>query len=149
MVRDYSIVSLSLIINVLDGHKFVLIGAGIHVFGGFPDGSHQNNGLVISNENQGRRNIRFYCRSDALLDNIGELIGLDGKTTVTNSSFFEITHQQFLQLHVHSSEYSGYTLPPSEQGVYTCRIPLRSGEMREINIGIYPSGFNSEYSYDF
>ena len=35
-------------------------------------------------------------------------------------------------------------LPASEQGVYTCRIPLQSGEIRDINIGIYPIGFNSE-----
>ena len=35
-------------------------------------------------------------------------------------------------------------LPASEQGVYTCRIPLQSEVLREVNIGVYPNGFNGE-----
>ena len=40
-------------------------------------------------------------------------------------------------------------LPASEQGVYTCSIPLQSGEIRDISIGIYAIGFNSESYYSF
>ena len=35
-------------------------------------------------------------------------------------------------------------LPASEQGVYTCWIPLQSGVLREVNIGVYPIGFSGE-----
>ena len=47
---------------------------------------------------------------------------------------------------------SEQVLPTDQQGIYTCRIPLQNGTETEINIGIYPSGFNSEYcslQYEF
>ena len=36
-------------------------------------------------------------------------------------------------------------LPVSEQGIYTCQMPLQSGEVMMINIGVYPIGFNCEF----
>ena len=53
-----------------------------------------------------------------------------------NTSFFEILNSQPGELEVRSN-VSHTFMPPSEEGIYTCRIPLRNGEVEEINIGLY------------
>ena len=75
-------------------------------------------------------------------ENVGELIGLDGSTPITSNSCFNIDNLRPGELSVDNT-VDLQPLPASKQGVYTCRIPLASGEQREINIGVYPSGFNS------
>ena len=79
------------------------------------------------------------------MKSVGELIGLDGITAVTNNSFFSIDNSQPGNLRVENIFGSHSALPPSMQGVYTCHIPLQSGENKKINIGLYPSGFNSKF----
>ena len=125
-------------------------GAGIHVFRGAPTGDLQvpgslpNNGIVISrNIAEGGVYFRFFCRSDSMMSSVGMLIRPDG-TTVTTGNAFTIVRQQPGELRVENT-LSQNVLTASDQGVYTCRIPLQSGEMKDINIGIYPSGFNSKY----
>ena len=119
-------------------------GAGIHVFVGIPSGSLPNNGLVVTGSYRYR--FRFYCRSDSTSQNVGELVGLDGSTVVSTNRFLNISTNDypFYHLSVLNSYDTQDPLPSSEQGVYTCHIPLQSGEMREINIGIYSPGFNCE-----
>ena len=74
---------------------------------------------------------------------VGELIGLD-ESPVTTSSFFQFPYRGG-QLKVKNFVGTHDPLTASEQGVYTCRMPLEGGgEMREINIGVYPYGFISE-----
>ena len=77
-----------------------------------------------------------------MLPNVGQFIGLDG-TALTSNSFFDIAHPQPGELTVENIVGSQSALTASQQGVYTCRIPLQSGELREINVGVYPNGFNS------
>ena len=77
-----------------------------------------------------------------MMSNVGMLIGPDG-TTVTSGDVFTITHQPG-ELSVENT-LSQNILTAGDQGVYTCRIPLQSGAMRDINVGVYPSGFNSKY----
>ena len=69
-------------------------------------------------------------------ENVGELIGLNG-SVIHNSSFFEILKSQPGEILVQNSFSDHTSLPPSEQGVYTCRILLNNREVKEINIGIY------------
>ena len=125
---------------------YCLQGAGIHVFRGASTGdlgSLPNNGIVIS---LGTASIgfyfRFFCRSDSMMRNVGVLIGPDG-TTVTTGDVFKIT-QQPGELKVENTP-SQNVLTACDQGVYTCQISLQSGAMRDINVGIYSSGFNSKY----
>ena len=87
--------------------------------------------------------FRFDCRSDSIVENTGTLVGpLDGSIVITGS-VFSVTHLQPGALRVENKPPQN-VLTASDQGVYTCRIPLLSGEMREINVGIYPSGFTSK-----
>ena len=88
--------------------------------------------------------MRFICRSDSTLPNVGELIGLGG-AAITSNNFFNISNSNRGEVNVENVVGSQSNLTVSEQGVYTCRIPLESGEMREINIGIYPFGFTCEF----
>ena len=121
----------------------MFVGAGIHVLNGIPSGSFSNNNLVSLNSMDTVFRLRIFCRSDSMMRNVGELIGLNGRAIVSNS-FFEISNPQPGELSVVNFVHNSTNLPASGQGVYTCRIPLQSGETREINIGIYPSGYNSK-----
>ena len=80
-----------------------------------------------------------------MMENVGELIGLDGLSIGTDNKFFEVANPQPGELRVQSTVGIQKLLPSTEQGVYTCRIPLQSGEIQNFNIGIYPNGFNSEF----
>ena len=87
-----------------------------------------------------------------MMGNVGMLIGPNG-TTVTSGSVFDIAHPQPGELRVENT-LSQNVLTAGDQGVYTCRIPLQSGEkrqieMRDIHVGVYPSGFNSKYILNF
>ena len=123
------------------------IGAGIHVFRGNSTGSFSNNGLVSLNPMDTKFRLRLFCRSDSMMEGVGKFIGLDGSPIVThNNSFFEIFNHQPGELGVVNFVANSTDLTASGQGVYTCRIPLQSGETVEMNIGIYPSGFKSRSS---
>ena len=102
-------------------------------------GSFPNNGLVSHDRTTPQTyRLRFYCRSDSTEENVGELIGLNGSAT-HNTSFFEILNSQPGELEVRSNVSDHTPITPSEEGIYTCRIPLSNGEVKEINIGIYHS----------
>ena len=124
------------------------IGAGINVFNGLPPiGPQPNNGVVrpinITGTEPEMYRLRFFCRSNSTAKNVGELIGLGG-IAITSSNFFEInTGKRGGELEV-ASFVSSDDVTSSEQGVYTCRIPLQSGVIRDINIGIYPTAFKCE-----
>ena len=78
-------------------------------------------------------------------ENAGQLIGLDSADTSSNN-VFDIGRQQPGELTIINAVGSQNSLTASQQGVYTCRIPLQNGKMREFNFGIYPNGFNSKLS---
>ena len=77
---------------------------------------------------------------------VGELIGPGGiAINSSESDVFEISTDRIAgELEV-ANLVSSDNVTSSEKGVYTCRIPLQSGIMKEINIGIYPSVFNCEF----
>ena len=123
----------------------VFTGAGIYVFDGTSTGTQPNNGLVISSDVSGGGRIRFLCRSDSLTRNVGNLIGLDGNTFSGNDFLVFQSPWSGGELRVGNSVGRQQPLPASEQGIYTCQIPLQSGEMVTVNIGVYPIGFNCEF----
>ena len=124
---------------------FIFTGAGIHVFNGANTGSQPNNGLAVSANPESGRRIRFFCRSDSLTRNVGELIGPDGNTFSGNDYLALETPANGGELRIENTVGSEEPLPASEQGVYTCRIPLQSEVMVTINIGVYPIGFHCEF----
>ena len=128
---------------LLCGFSLLSADAGVHVFRGSPRGNFPNNGLVVSDNVGSGFRSRIYCRSDSMSANVGQFIGLDG-TALNSNSFFAIARPQPGEITIENTVGSQSALTASQQGVYTCRIPLQSGVMREFNIGMYPSGFNSE-----
>ena len=116
----------------------VYAGSGIHVFQGWPMGSLPNNGLVVANGSHLNYSMRLFCRSNSMNTSAGLLIGLNGNNvTVGNPLSISRSQPGELQSFVFQNVTFG--------GVYTCRIPLASGVMNDINIGIYPKGFNSNF----
>ena len=124
---------------------FIFIGAGFHVFNGANAGSQPNNGLVVSNDPGSGFRIRFFCRSDSLTFNVGELFGLDGNTFSGNDYLAINNPANGGELRIENVVGSQEPLPASEQGIHTCRIPLQSGVNVTINIGVYPIGFKCEF----
>ena len=101
---------------------------------------------MIFSDNPAGNNFRFriFCRSDSMSGNVGQFIGLDGTPLSSNNNVFAIARRQPGEITMENTVGSQTPLTVNQQGVYTCRIPLQSGEMREINVGVYPRGFNSE-----
>ena len=124
---------------------FISTGAGIHVFNGANRGSQPNNGLVVSANPGSKHRFRFFCRSDSLILNVGGLIGPDGNNFSGNAYLVFETPTKSGELRIVNTKGKEDLLPPSEQGIYTCQIPLQSGVMVMINIGVYPIGFNCEF----
>ena len=104
---------------------FVFVGDGGTGTAG--TGVQPNNGLVISN-NPGRGyHFRFFCRSDNTTLGVGELLGLDGNPITDGSNFFGFEDSQIGgEFRIENIVGPQTALPASEQGVYTCRIPLES-----------------------
>ena len=121
-------------------------GAGIYVIVGdhsIQIGALPNNSLIISNDAAETVRFHFVCRSSSSSSNVGELLGLDG-SAVSTGSFFAILNVQVGTVDVQNN--NGHTaVTAMEQGVYTCHIPDEAGETVDVNIGIYPNGFNSEW----
>ena len=124
---------------------FLAKGAGVYVVVGdrsVPTGALPNNSLIISNNATATLRLRFVCRSTSSYSNVGQLLGLDG-SEVSTASLFTILSIQVGTLDVQNND--GHpALMSVDQGVYTCRLPDETGEAVDVNIGIYPSGFNSE-----
>ena len=124
----------------------LLTDAGIQIFRGSPSGNFPpDNGLVISDNPSGNDfRFRIFCRSDSMSGNVGQFIGLDGNSTLASNSIFAVARRQPGELVIENRVGIQSALTSSQQGVYTCHIPLQSEKIRIFNIGIYPSGFNSE-----
>ena len=125
-------------------YLFKTAGAGIHIFDGLPRGSVPNNGLVVGDDSNSRFRIRAFCRSDSMMNNVGKLIGPEGNNIRTSDPFDNSNPQPGELVAI---VFSNTTLTHRHQGVYTCRIPLASSVVNEINIGIYPSGFRSKLAF--
>ena len=126
-------------------------GYGIHIFTGTfgasgpAAGSLPNNALVIATNTNNDNRLRVFCRSDSMTANVGEFIGLDG-TAISNNSFFLIERSQPGEITLVNRHPDQSTITSNEQGVYTCRIPDSTNTMRDVNIGIYVTGYNSEFT---
>ena len=73
---------------------------------------------------------------------VGEIVGQDGMVIDSNVRF-AITHPRPGEIQVINGATQG-ALPNNEQGVYTFRIPDSTNVTRNINVGVYSNGFNSE-----
>ena len=129
---------------------FFFTGAGIQIFRGRSSSSSStgdfnlpNNGLVVTlgTPSSGFR-FRIFCRSDSMMENVGDFIGLDGAPVSTGGPFF-IQRLQAGEITV-ENRVSDPVLGATQQGVYTCRIPDAAGVTREINVGVYTSTFDGE-----
>ena len=76
------------------------------------------------------------------MENVGEILGLDGDV-ITSNVRFAITQPRPGEIQVINSAPQE-ALPSNEQGVYTFRIPDSTNVTRNINVGVYINGFNSE-----
>ena len=116
--------------------------AGMQLFRGSPRGNLPSNGLAITDNPGSGFRLRIFCRSDSMFENVGWFIGPNGN--VTSNDFFAIARPQPGEVTLENIVERNLPITASQQGVYTCHIPLESGEIRELSVGIYPSGFNSE-----
>ena len=119
---------------------FFSLGAGIYA-----NSAHKalmNNSLITADSNQ--RLGEFSCMSGSKQGGVGHFIGRDGK---------DITYKLGDPFHVGIGGIrnpgsiqvsSANTLYATYQGIYTCRIPDETGNLVDINVGLYRYEFNSE-----
>ena len=104
-----------------------------------------NNALVIARASSSSFRLRIFCRSDAIMESsTRQIIGLNGSSIETTGPFL-IERNNPGEITIVNTPPPQPAVTANEQGVYTCRIQLQSGEIRDINIGIYPDGFSSEF----
>ena len=119
----------------------IFSGAGIHVFNGVQTGSMPNHGLVVSADPVSGFRLRILCGSDSM-ENVGTILGRRGNI-YTGDEAFVVDSLQPGQVTMENVVDSQTALETNQEGVYTCRIPLQSGEIRDIYLGIYIIGFSS------
>ena len=113
-----------------------------------PTGVLPNNGIVIARDVTSGNRILFQCRSGSTMTGVGHLVDLDGNTfnIGQNSGVFSVenTGSGSNPGSVHFRNRVGAeTLTAAHEGVYSCRIPDETGNVVDVNIGVYRNGFNS------
>ena len=107
-----------------------------------------NNSLIKADSNQ---HLEFMCMSGSKQGGIGHFIGRDGQDiTYKYGDPFYVSiggteNPGWVQVSSYNTLYAAY------QGIYTCRIPDETGNLANINVGLYCYEFNSEllfYSND-
>ena len=116
--------------------SLISTGAGIFVDNGSPAGVLPNNGIVRGGT------INFQCRSGSTMTGVGQFVDLDGDTfnTGENNGVFSIASIEPGSVRIQTST----ALTAADEGVYTCRIPDETGNVVDVNIGVYRNGFNSK-----
>ena len=105
-----------------------------------------NNGLIIA-LSSGSDSLRFDCVSNSSQSGVGDIIGRDG-TMLTNGAPLAggstwMVVNPFSRPGVLCVRATG-VLTAGDQGIYTCTIPDDSGNTIDLNVGLYPHGFNGE-----
>ena len=116
---------------------------------GDPTGVLPNNGIVIALDVISGDRIRVQCRSGSLDTGVGQLVDLNGDTfnIGQTSGVFSVentgsgSHPGSVQFR---NRAGAETLTAADEGVYTCRIPDETGNVVDVNIGVYRNGFNSK-----
>ena len=105
-----------------------------------------NNGLIVSGDD----GLRLYCVSNSSQSGVGTItasngdmfnIGINGIWRVFNLD----NRPGFLRLQTRTQPTT-MLLTISTQGMYTCTIPDDEGNDIILNVGLYPSDFNSKYN---
>ena len=104
-----------------------------------PLGALPNNGMMIALDLMAPVRLQFLCRSTSNSSGVGQLIG----PVASLDQFFNISTLQVGTVEV-INDGSLPSLMTMDQGIYTCRIPNSVGAMVDINVGIYPNGFDSK-----
>ena len=127
--------------------SFVFTGAGIYnIYSStlLPNNSIISTNTVYSSWRSIRR-VDFYCCSNSTSGSIGTFIGLNGNSysgrfTVRRYSSSD-SYAGCIEIYWRSSS----TQSPSEEGIYTCRMPDSAGRNIDVNVGIYRQNYNSKF----
>ena len=105
-----------------------------------------NNGLIVSGDD----GLRLYCVSNSSQSGVGTITTSNGVTLDIgyNQDLWRVQNPDnrpgFLRLHNRILSGVPILLSPSTQGIYTCTIPDDEGNDIILNVGLYPSDFNSK-----
>ena len=116
-----------------------------------PTGVLPNNGIVIARDVTNDDHITIQCRSGSTMTGVGQFVDLNGNTFNIGMSAGVFSVQQVgggsghpgsVQFRNHVGAETALTA--DDEGVYTCRIPDETGNVVDVNIGVYRNGFNSK-----
>ena len=103
-----------------------------------------NNTVIIAGSNGDLGDI--HCTSSSAMPNIGSWISPNGVnvTRDTSDPFDVLVGGSNDPASLVITQRSGHLITRSFQGVYTCAIDDAMQQLKYLQVGIYPSGFNSK-----
>ena len=80
------------------------------------------------------------------MPNVGSWIAPSGQDITTSSTdpFDVIVGGDSNPGYLSILQASGHFLTASFQGIYSCILPDENGVERQLNVGVYPNGFNGK-----
>ena len=127
----------------IDNLCIIIIGAGLYArtpSSDFDPGPIANNSIIVS----GSDGLRLFCVSNSSRSGVGTITASNGETlNIGNNGIWNLanvgTRPGFLRLQTRQ------LLTASDQGIYTCNIPVDNENYFIFNVGLYPSDFNGKY----
>ena len=107
-----------------------------------------NNGLIVSATN----GLKLYCVSNSSQSGVGTITASNGDILNIgyNEDLWRVQNPGnrpgFLRLQNRIPSGGPMLLTISTQGIYTCTLPDDEGNDIILNVGLYPSDFNSKYN---
>ena len=83
----------------------------------------------------------FTCYSGSIDGDVGQLIGLDGQD-ITHSKIDHFTVVVGDANNPGTVKVTRSRISSENEGVYTCRIPDQSGEIIDVNVGLFQHNFS-------
>ena len=119
----------------------ILAGTGLSYIG---RGLLDNNTVIIAGSNGDLSDL--HCTSSSTIPNIGSWISPNGVnvTRDTSDPFDVLVGGSNDPASLIITQRSGHLITRSFQGVYTCAINDAIQQLKYLQVGIYPSGFNSK-----
>jgi hypothetical protein len=119
-------------------HVCIIFTSGVGIFAN--DNPASNNSVLLADRNNQIGTV--YCSSGSRSGSIGQWLAPNGATIAGRGTSLSVVrgggnYPAYVGLQLRANQ----SLSPSDEGVYTCRIPDENGVQKTLHVGIYRYGY--------